>query len=128
MRTANIMRTPKTAISLSLNAAASLPDSASTALLARAAASISLFVSFACRWNFVAESNGCNCSANDRGSVIDFMKCFLRTAFYLELALHEDQIAQNTASILALQTGTNVIGTATQTALDLKLDKTAAPT
>ncbi|KAJ1399599.1 hypothetical protein B484DRAFT_406258 [Ochromonadaceae sp. CCMP2298] len=45
-----------------------------------------------------------------------------------ELALHEDQIAQNTASILALQTGTNVIGTATQTALDLKLDKTAAPT
>ncbi|KAJ1414309.1 hypothetical protein B484DRAFT_401782 [Ochromonadaceae sp. CCMP2298] len=45
-----------------------------------------------------------------------------------ELALHEDQIAQNMASILALQTGTNVIGTATQTALDLKLDKTAAPT
>ncbi|KAJ1402581.1 hypothetical protein B484DRAFT_405385 [Ochromonadaceae sp. CCMP2298] len=45
-----------------------------------------------------------------------------------ELALHEDQIAQNTADILALQSGTNVIGTATQTALDLKLDKTAAPT
>ncbi|KAJ1436434.1 hypothetical protein B484DRAFT_428632 [Ochromonadaceae sp. CCMP2298] len=45
-----------------------------------------------------------------------------------ELALHEDQIAQNAADIRALQTGANVIGTATQTALDKKLDKTAAPT
>ncbi|KAJ1436814.1 hypothetical protein B484DRAFT_428507 [Ochromonadaceae sp. CCMP2298] len=45
-----------------------------------------------------------------------------------ELALHEDQIAKNFVDILALQSGSNAIGAATQKALNLKLDVTAAPT